>query len=241
MISTPAKEAGAKLIMASAAPTRELQRVASLLDLGDQPAVAELGHVIMPAVLQAPPRLASSVTPEMHMVLLDLKRWLVNEGLPPGVFLEPKTILVSLNWSQAPQERDRLVETIQGYIGKHGLPLYVSVSDATLDVGINGVNKASGLSTVITGFASKAEGMNILAVGDSRNDMDLLTVSSPGMCGCPTNSHPTVKEYVKAQGGIVSEYPNLAGTLDALSQLIGCISPQGSCQPAYRAWRSLSL
>jgi len=54
---------GARVIMVSAAPTRELQRVASLLDLGDQPGVAELGHVILPAVLQAPPRLPSSVTP----------------------------------------------------------------------------------------------------------------------------------------------------------------------------------
>jgi hypothetical protein len=32
-------------------PDPGLQRVASLLDLGDQPAVAELGHAIMPAVL----------------------------------------------------------------------------------------------------------------------------------------------------------------------------------------------
>ena len=238
MISRPAKEAGAKVIMASAAPTRELQRVASLLDLGDQPAVAELGHVIMPAVLEAPPQLSSNVTPEIHRMLLDLKRWLVNEGLPPGVFLEPKTILVSLNWSQAPQECDRLVESIKGYIGKHGLPLYVSVSDATVDVGIDGVNKASGLSTLITGLASGAEGMNILAVGDSRNDMDLLNVSFPGLCGCPANSHPTVKEHVSAQGGIVSEYPNLAGTLDALSQLIERIAPQKGRQADYKVCRS---
>lgn len=237
MISGPAKEAGAKVIMASAAPTRELQRVACLLDLGDQTAVAELGHVIMPAVLEAPPRLSSKVTPELHRVLLDLKRWLISDGLPPGVFLEPKTILVSLNWSQVPQECDKLVESITGYIGKHGLPLYVSVSDATLDVGIDGVNKASGLSSVITGLESGAEGMNILAVGDSRNDMDLLNVSSPGLCGCPSNSHPTVKEYVIAQGGIVSEYPNLAGTLDVLSQFIERISLQQGCQAVYRVCR----
>lgn len=234
MISTPAKEAGAKVMMASAAPTRELQRVASLLDLGDQPAVAEMGHVIMPAVLKAPPQVPSSVTPEMQRALLELKLWLVNEGLPPGVFLEPKTILLSLNWSQAPEECDRLVETIWGYISRFGLPLYVSVSDATLDVGIEGVNKASGLSTVIAGLGRKAEEMKILAVGDSRNDMDLLNVSLPGMCGCPANSHPTVKEHVKTQGGIVSEYLNLAGTLDALSQLIERISPQGRCRGAYR-------
>ncbi len=234
MISTPAKEAGAKVMMASAAPTRELQRVASLLDLGDQPAVAEMGHVIMPAVLEAPPQVPSIVTPEMQRVLLELKLWLVNEGLPPGVFLEPKTILLSLNWSQAPEECEGLVESIQGYISKHRLPLYVSVSDATLDVGIDGINKASGLSTVIAGLGQKAEEMNIMAVGDSRNDMDLLNVSRSGMCGCPANSHPTVKEHVKTQGGIVSDYPNLAGTLDALSQLIGRISPQESCRGAYR-------
>ena len=241
MISAPAKEVGAKVIMASAAPTRELQRVASLLDLGDQPAVAELGHVIMPVVLQAPPQLASNVTPEIYSVLLDLKRWLVTEGLPPGIFLEPKTVLVSLNWSQAQKELDRLVECIQGYISKHGLPLYVSVSDATLDVGIDGVNKASGLSTVITGLGPGAGGINVLAVGDSRNDMDLLNISVPGLCGCPSNSHPTVKEHVNAQGGVVSEYPNLLGTLDALSQLIKRISPPEGCQADYRVCRSRVL
>ena len=185
--------------------------------------------------------MSSKVTPVMHRMLLDLKRWLVNDGLPPGVFMEPKTILVSLNWSQAAQECDKLVESIQGYIGRHGLPLYVSVSDATLDVGIEGVNKASGLSTVIRGLEPGAEGMNILAVGDSRNDMDLLKVSFPGLCGCPSNSHPTVKEYVSAQGGIVSEHPNLAGTLDALSQLIERISLQEGCQADYRVCRASIL
>ena len=232
MISRPAKEAGAKVMMASAAPTRELQRVASLLDLGDQPAVAELGHVIMPAVLEAPPQVSSKVTPEILLELLDLKRWLVNEGLPPGVFLEPKTVLVSLNWSKAPQECERLVDSIHGYINTHGLPLYVSVSNATLDVGIDGINKASGLSTVMNGLAAEADGINILAVGDSRNDMDLLKVSFPGMCGCPSNSHSMVKEYVAAQGGIISEYPNLTGTLDALSQIIERISLQEIWQAA---------
>jgi hypothetical protein len=164
-ISTPAKNAGAKVVMVSAAPTRELQRVASLLDLGDQPAVAELGHVIMPAVLQAPPRLASSVTADAHRALLDLKRWLLNDGLPPGIFLEPKTVLVSLNWSQAPHERDGLVASVRGYIAEHGLPLYVSVSDATLDVGIDGANKASGLAAVMTGFGPGAAEMNVLGLG----------------------------------------------------------------------------
>ena len=241
MISGPAKEAGAKLVMASAAPTRELQRVASLLDLGDQPAVAELGHVIMRAVLGTPPRLACDVTPEMQLALLDLKRWLVNEGLPPGIFLEPKTILVSLNWSEAPQERDGLVESIQGYIDKRGLPFYVSVSDATLDVGIDGVNKASGLSRVIASLRRSDEGMHILAVGDSRNDMDLLQVSFPGLCGCPANSHPLVKAFVSAQGGVVSEYPTLAGTLDALSQLIQRISPQDGCRADHKVRRSSVL
>ena len=174
-------------------------------------------------------------------MLLDLKRWLVTEGLPPGIFLEPKTVLVSLNWSQAPQELDRLVECIQGYISKHGLPLYVSVSDATLDVGIDGISKASGLSTVITGLGPGAGEINILAVGDSRNDMDLLRISVPRLRGCPSNSHPTVKEHVNAQGGVVSEYPNLLGTLDALSQLIERISPQEGCQADYRVCRSRIL
>ena len=238
MISGPAKEARAKVIMVSAAPTRELQRVASLLDLGDQPAVAELGHLIMPGVLQAPPRPVSEVTPQKHMALLDLKRWLVKDGLPPGVFLEPKTILVSLNWSQVPQERDRLVGSIQGYIGKHGLPLYVSVSDATLDVGIDGINKASGLFEIVGSLGRRAEEIRILAVGDSRNDLDLLNVSSAGLCGCPSNSHPTVKEYVRTQGGIVSEHLSLAGTLDALSQLIAAISLQEGRQAGYEIYRS---
>jgi hydroxymethylpyrimidine pyrophosphatase-like HAD family hydrolase len=230
-ISAPAKATGAKVVMTSAAPTRELQRVASLLDLGDQPAVAELGHVIMPAVLQAPPRLPSSVSTDMSRALLDLRRWLLNEGLPSGVFLEPKTVLVSLNWSQAPQRRDELLEAIRAYIGQHGLPLYVSVSDATLDVGIAGVNKASGLSAVMSGLELEAGGGHVLAVGDSRNDLDLLGVASPGLCGCPSNSHPAVKEHVRAQGGIVSKYPSLAGTLDALSQLLEA-TKSASFEPA---------
>jgi len=220
VVSKPAKTAGAKVIMASAAPTRELHGVARLLDLGDQPAVAELGHLIMPAVLEAPPQIPSSVTPELLLELLDIKRWLVSEGLPPGVFIEPKSIIVSLNWSKAPKECDRLVDSIQRYISKHRLPLYVSISDATLDIGIVGINKASGLHSLIDGVVADSEGANILAVGDSRNDMDLLKVSVPGLCGCPSNSHPMVKEYVIARGGVVSDYPYLAGTLDAVLQLL---------------------
>lgn len=237
VISAPAKAAGAKVVMVSAAPTRELQRVASLLDLGDQPAVAELGHVMMPAILQAPPRLASAVTPEREGMLLDLKRWLVHEGLPQGIFLEPKTVLVTLNWSQAPQERDTLVESICGYIRRQGLPLCVSLSDATLDVGIEGINKASGLSSVMTSLRLGAGAFDILAVGDSRNDLDLLRVALVGLCGCPSNSHPTVKEYVRDRGGIVSEHPNLAGTLDALSQLIGRISPRQRYSSSHQGTR----
>ena len=74
-----------------------------------------------------------------------------------------------------------------------------------LDVGIEGVNKASRLSTVITGLEPGAYGFDIPAVGDSRNDMDLLKSSFLRLCGCPSNYQPTVKEYVKTQGGIVSE------------------------------------
>jgi hydroxymethylpyrimidine pyrophosphatase-like HAD family hydrolase len=224
-VSGPARAGGVTVIMASAAPTRELQRVASLLDLGDQPAVAELGHVFMPRALETPPRLASSVTPEVLRLLLNLKRWLIKEGLPQGVFFEPKTVLVTLNWSEAPLERDRLVESIEAYICRHRLPLYVSVSDATIDIGIAGVNKASGLATVIAGLGLAGE-RTIVAVGDSRNDMDLLAVASPGFCGCPANCHPDVREYVRSRSGIVSESRNLAGTLDVLTQLAARMSPR---------------
>ena len=62
MISRQAKEAGAKVTMVSAALTRELQWVASLLHLGNQPAVAEMGHVIMPAVLDALSQLVERIS-----------------------------------------------------------------------------------------------------------------------------------------------------------------------------------
>ncbi|MCH7745861.1 MAG: hypothetical protein IIC84_07310 [Chloroflexi bacterium] len=61
-------------------------------------------------------------------------------------------------------------------------------------------------------------------VSPTTGDLDILKVSFPGMCGCPSNSHSMVKEYVAAQDGIVSEYPNLAGTLHVLTQLIERIS-----------------
>ncbi len=48
----------------------------------------------------------------------------------------------------------------------------------------------------------------------------------------PLKLHSMVKEYVAAQDGIVSEYPDLAGALDALSQLIERIPQQEKSQAA---------
>ena len=220
-ISRHARAAGARVVMVSAAPTRELQRVASLLDLGDQPSVAELGHVILPATLRAPPRLPAAITPAVTRMLLDLRCWLTETGLPAGVFLEPKTVLVTLNWGQVPSERDGLVEAIRDYITRRGLPLAISVSDATVDVGLLGTDKVSGLAEVVATVTPDAGPARVIAVGDSRNDLDLLSAASSGLCGCPANAHAAVKEHVRAAGGVVARHANLAGTLEVLSQLLG--------------------
>ena len=49
-------------MMVSAALTRELQWVASLLHLENQPAVAEMGHVKMPAVPDALSQLVERIS-----------------------------------------------------------------------------------------------------------------------------------------------------------------------------------
>lgn len=221
-ISAGAKSAGLPLVMVSAMPSREGEGVARLLGLLGNPAVYELGHVLTLAVLQCDPYINQAVTLEMEDALDDLRRWLRRDILPtlPGVFREPKVVIVSLNTRGASTDaRKWLIDQIAGRMDKTRMPLQVSTSDATLDIGGVGISKITGLRSLASDLGLGSIDGHIIAVGDSLNDVDLLDAARPGLLGCPSNAHAQVQVYVEEHGGIASGSQCLAGTIECLMRL----------------------
>jgi hypothetical protein len=218
----PARQAGVPVIMVSAMPSREGEEVARLLDLRRHPALYELGHFYTSSLLDEPPRLSPLVSTEARESLHDLKGLLLSRAYDlaaTGVQLEPKVLLVSLNVRQTTSsEKRRLIERIDGHITTWRLPLQIHRSDATIDVGALGVSKATAFHRLLeeVGYAPG----NIAVCGDSRNDLDLLELGTNGMVGCPSNADERVKRFVKDSHGVISRYPYLRGTLDALQRML---------------------
>lgn len=218
-ISTPARCVGVPLILASAMSPREGEDVARLLELQENPFLYELGHVVTPAVFRIDPYIPEIVSCEAREALCDLGKLFSDDHLPAGVFREPKRVLVSMNVSKADlYVRERLKERLLSYIAAQYLPLALSTSDATYDVGAIGLNKATAPDWFLKelGFNSR----KIMAFGDSANDLPLLQIAAVGWCGCPSNADDCVKAFVLAKGGVVSEQPLLRGTLEALLTIL---------------------
>lgn len=221
-VSLPAKRAGVFIIMNSAGPFRELNATARSLWLKGYPALGEIGHLFKTDMLQpTPPYQVGVVTRELKAAFNDIRGWLDDDVLDsvPGTFLEEKRVIVSVNIQGVnADEQKSLKQKLENRLGKYGVPLRVDQSDATLDVCHREVNKASSLFEVIGKLG--VNGGKIVAVGDSMNDLDMLQAASPGLLGCPSNSHSRVKDFVQERGGVVAKHPYLAGTLDVLRQIL---------------------
>ena len=60
------------------------------------------------------------------------------------------------------------------------------------------------------------QGDQILAVGDNHNDLSMLQAEICDACGCPANSVPEVKEFVKNRGGKVATNPGSLGVMEVM-------------------------
>jgi hydroxymethylpyrimidine pyrophosphatase-like HAD family hydrolase len=58
--------------------------------------------------------------------------------------------------------------------------------------------------------------VEVLAIGDGRSDLAMLSAEASGLVGCPGNSKPEVAELVSHRGGHVSRKSSLAGVIDVL-------------------------
>jgi hydroxymethylpyrimidine pyrophosphatase-like HAD family hydrolase len=242
-IAQPAKRAGVRVVMVSAMPSREGEEVARLLDLRGHPALYELGHFYTPRLLEEPPRLSPLVSVEALEALHELKGLLLRRAhdlASMRVQLEPKVLLVSLNVRETPSaEIERLVEGIDGHIMRWRLPLQIHRSDATIDIGALGVSKAAAFHRLLEEVAH-APG-RVAVCGDSRNDIDLLELGTTGMVGCPSNADERVKRLVRDRHGVISRYPYLHGTLDALLRMLVAKPAREEAAPSMAAGARVSV
>lgn len=230
MVSTAVKSAGIRIAVVSAMPSREGEALARLLALQGQIFVYELGHLYTPAVLDVPPQVGPAVTPEVHEALFELKRWLAFEPLPPSLYIEPKRFLLSVHVGQATAvDKQRWMEKLHEQIVTRGMPLQLHASDATIDIGARGLDKATAYAMVREALHLPAG--RLAAFGDSVNDVELLRVAGWRRCGCPRNAAEPVKALVRHQQGFIAPYPYLWGTLHTLRAMLqahaGIAHPDG--------------
>jgi phosphoserine phosphatase len=230
LVSAVVKAAGIRIVVVSAMPSREGEALARLLALQGQIFIYELGHLYTPAVLEVPPQVGPAVTPEVHEALFELKRWLEFEPLPPSMYIEPKRLLLSVHVGHATaMEKQCWLAKLHEQIATRGMPLQLHASDATMDIGACGLDKATAYAMVRESLHLPAG--RLAAFGDSVNDVELLRIAGWRRCGCPRNAAEPVKVLVRHQQGFVSPYPYLRGTLDTLEALLqahaGIAHPDG--------------
>ena len=225
-VSAAVKSAGMRLVVVSAMPSREGEALGRLLALQGQIFIYELGHLYTPAVFDVPPQVGPAVTPEVHEALFELKRWLEFEPLPPSMYIEPKRLLLSVHVGQATaMEKQCWLAKLHEQIAIRGMPLQLHASDATMDVGARGLDKATAYAMVREALDLPAG--RLAAFGDSVNDLGLLRTAGWRRCGCPRNAAEPVKALVRHQQGFIAPYPSLRGTLHSLRAML-----QASAGPA---------
>jgi hydroxymethylpyrimidine pyrophosphatase-like HAD family hydrolase len=60
----------------------------------------------------------------------------------------------------------------------------------------------------------------ILAIGDGRNDLSMMSPDVARMTGCPRNAKPEVVELVSENGGHIAKSRNLEGTIEVLDAFL---------------------
>lgn len=79
--------------------------------------------------------------------------------------------------------------------------------------------KGSTLSEVMR--LNQLEVSQVFAMGDSHNDVEMLSVEHSGYAACPSNSVPTIRELIESRNGYVAKTAHGNGVVEALRAVLG--------------------
>lgn len=137
---------------------------------------------------------------------------LVNNGANKEI---GKELCISLN----PPENVE-IESFFGEVSSelHNFSKWLSIthSKTAVDITPRGINKGSAIEIFEEKTSFSREEM--LAIGDSNSDLDVMDYT--GFAACPSNANENVKRMVFLKGGHVSPYPETKGVVDILETLI---------------------
>lgn len=129
-------------------------------------------------------------------------RWIENEGEPAGIVsadeAQMEKIVEFLNTLSFPE-----------FLSHERNSVYMRFSHAAY-------NKGTALAEVGNRWGIAKE--KTLAVGDNYNDLSMLQPEICEASGCPGNSVPAVKEFIRKRGGIVAKKEGSKGVIEILGR-----------------------
>ena len=116
-------------------------------------------------------------------------------------------------WSDIRELYDELHERLDRRLGSALDRLTITYSAGAVDITPAGIDKASGVRTLLERLGIPAEA--VLAIGDGGNDLPMLRRC--GLAAAPANARPEVREAV----AYVAPQPEAKGVLDILARFTG--------------------
>jgi len=92
--------------------------------------------------------------------------------------------------------------------------LHATCNRCDIEIRTGSFEKSVAVRTLCVALGVRAA--EVLAIGDGRSDLAMLSAEVSGQVGCPGNSKSEVAELVSRRGGHVSRKNSLAGVIDVL-------------------------
>jgi hydroxymethylpyrimidine pyrophosphatase-like HAD family hydrolase len=128
-------------------------------------------------------------------------QWMEMDGEPAGVI------------AQSEEEMEWIIHRIEPMVAAEP-HLAWQRNSIYLRFGHRDFQKGSSLCEVAKHYGMGVE--HCFAIGDSHNDFEMLDPAAAGMIACPANAVSTIKEKVRAHGGLVTQASSGHGSVEAL-------------------------
>lgn len=154
----------------------------------------------------------SKQTIEIFKTINPIIQKLVDSGVNKEI---GKELCISLNPREGSNIEDLFKEVLFSLENFSKL-LTITHSKTAIDITPKGINKGSAIKI----FEEKTnfDRSEMLAIGDSNSDLDIMDFT--GFAACPSNANDNIKRIVALKNGYISPYSETKGVVDILEQLI---------------------
>lgn|SRR3989338_5793808 len=138
-------------------------------------------------------------------------RRVLEECFPKSPVQQGKELCISLTPHKKIRVED-LFQSVQKELEIYKEKVFISHSNSAVDITPWGIDKGAGLLFLCEHIGISPG--NVLAIGDSNNDMQVLSLA--GYVGCPSNSKDEVIDLVRKKGGYVAKTAHTGGVIEIL-------------------------